>query len=598
MNALVVPSHIGKYEVLHLLGSGGMGRVYLALDPDIGRKVAIKQVTLSADSEARARFVREAQAMGRINHPNIITLLEYGVDGDSPFLVLELLSGVDLSVWAKAPHTLREYLQVMLDIAQAIDAAHKAGVLHRDLKLDNVRVLDDGRCKLLDFGIAQTGLAQLTALGYFVGTPEFVAPEVICGLPHSKAADIYALGLLYYVLLTGDNPFRADTVEATVARIVQVLPAPLSESVKNVPKPVQEIIAACLSKKPEARPASAATIVEQLQKSLAGCDPQARILRVRSPQTTPTESLSPPTRVQSVEKASKKSVPKRGLLTAGLIILGSVVAFIFWREQANLNTPISQAPIESPVLATPRSDAPAKNDDATLPIANAPVSALPGVAAPSVAAPGVATTDVASGTLPETTAAAPVLSEKHVPSDQPEAVATALPLPHLVDTPVTKAPTKTPAKQEIPKPPTPVAIATLPSEIPAKASVAVPVGQIRPDDSAGPPVAASPTASPTTTSAPESVKLEISRYGPRALKSGRTATLRIDGVGVDRVDKASVLLGGAIDTRFRIGPIQHVSQSILELNISVARGVPFGSYVLVLDGAGMFSKSISIEVSL
>ncbi len=583
MNALVVPSHIGKYEVLHLLGSGGMGRVYLALDPDIGRKVAIKQVTLSADSEARARFVREAQAMGRLNHPNIITLLEYGVDGDSPFLVLELLSGVDLSVWMKAPHTLREYLQVMLDIAQAIDAAHKAGVLHRDLKLDNVRVLDDGRCKLLDFGIAQTGLAQLTALGYFVGTPEFVAPEVICGLQHTMAADIYALGLLYYVLLTGDNPFRADTVEATVARIVQVVPAPLSECVKNVPKSVQEIIAACLSKKPEARPANAATIVDQLQKSLASCDDQTRILRVVSAQTRQAESLSPPTPVQSVAKVSKNAVSKKRLLIAGLTVLAVAMAFMFLRNQSSLNAPMPQAPSEPTVLAKTEAAEPTKNNADTLPAVNAQRDVPPGVATEA---------------LPETTIESKVPEEKRVSSDQAGTGTTAAPLPHLIDRPVTKAPLKTPVKQEMPVPPTPVPTAELPSETSAKRSDSVPVREIRPDEPAGPPVVDLPKSVTTTIGAPESIKLEISRYGPRTLKSGRTATLRIEGIGVNRVDTANVLLGGSIDTRFRIGPIQHVGQSTLELNISVARGVPFGSYVLVLDGAGMFSKSLSIEISL
>ncbi len=579
MNALVVPSHIGKYEVLSLLGSGGMGRVYLALDPDIGRQVAIKQVTLSADSEARTRFVREAQAMGRLNHPNIITLLEYGVDGDTPFLVLELLSGVDLSVWMKAPHTLREYLQVMLDIAQAIDTAHKAGVLHRDLKPDNVRVLDDGRCKLLDFGIAQTGSLQITALGYFVGTPEFAAPEVICGLQHSIAGDIYALGLLYYVLLTGENPFRADTIEATVARIVQVTPVPLNERVKNVPAPVLDFIAACMSKKPENRPVSAATIVEQLQKCLINCDSQAQIIRVAPDQTRQAKLYSQTSSAQILAQSPKKKRLKAILSIVAITVITSalVVVFLWDRPSSQVSMPSPRK--EQVGLATSETESRSQNNDAALP-AVVPVE-------PSIA------TEV----LPKNGEAAPTTDEKSGASDPVETTSTSA-TPPLVEAPVIKPPVKLPAKQEISVQPKPAPVPILPSETPSQAPDLEPARPVEPDEPPSLPVADAPIPTPSTNNAPEPIKLVISRYGPRALKAGRTATLRIDGVGVDRVDAASVVLGGAIDTRFRIGAIHHDGKSTLELNIAVARGVPFGSYVLVLEGAGMLSKSLSIEVSL
>ncbi len=265
-----VPAQIGKYRVLRLLGSGGMGRVYLAEDPDIGRQVAIKRVTLGADPQARERFIREAQTMGRLNHPNIVTLLEYGVDADTPFLVLEFLSGEDLSQWMLRPQRLRDQLGVMLGIAEALAAAHRMGVLHRDLKPENVRVLEDGRCKLLDFGIAQSGGAQLTASGYFVGTPEFVAPEVMAGAAHTAAADIYAFGLLCYVLLCGDNPFRGDTVQATVARVVQRDAPRLDKRLGGLPAGPADLIHACLAKQPELRPANAGQLIGSLQQIRAG----------------------------------------------------------------------------------------------------------------------------------------------------------------------------------------------------------------------------------------------------------------------------------------------------------------------------------------
>ena len=300
MNSAALPAQIGKYWVKKLLGTGGMGRVFLAVDPDIGREVAIKLVTLGSDPQANERFLREAQTMGRMNHPNIVTLLEFGVDQQSPFLVLEFLSGEDLSQWMLRPHTLREQVQVMLDVAQAIAAAHKVGVLHRDLKPENVRVLDDGRCKLLDFGIAQSGAAQLTASGYFVGTPEFVAPEVMSGVAHSAAADIYALGLLFYTLLCGSNPFRGDTVQVTVSRVVQHEPPLLSKRLSGIPVELAALIHSCLAKQPELRPASADSLVQALTRELAKINPDERLGELPPPSNTALMPTTPaPSKTQT-----------------------------------------------------------------------------------------------------------------------------------------------------------------------------------------------------------------------------------------------------------------------------------------------------------
>ncbi|HWS28134.1 MAG TPA: protein kinase, partial [Xanthomonadales bacterium] len=336
MSSAALPAQIGKYWVKKLLGTGGMGRVFLAVDPDIGREVAIKLVTLGSDPQANERFLREAQTMGRMNHPNIVTLLEFGVDQQSPFLVLEFLSGEDLSQWMLRPHTLREQVQVMLDVAQAIAAAHKAGVLHRDLKPENVRVLDDGRCKLLDFGIAQSGAAQLTASGYFVGTPEFVAPEVMTGSAHTAAADIYALGLLFYTMLCGSNPFRGDTVQVTVARVVQHEPTPLAKRLTGVPVELAALIHQCLAKEPELRPVSADSLVHALTRELARIKPDERLGELPPPSNTAVLPTTPPSRTQTTASVTSATVAQPATrawwVAAALLLVSGASAW--WLLQA------------------------------------------------------------------------------------------------------------------------------------------------------------------------------------------------------------------------------------------------------------------------
>ncbi|MGE4073090.1 MAG: serine/threonine protein kinase [Lysobacterales bacterium] len=570
MNTDTHPKQIGKYWVKRLLGTGGMGRVFLAVDPDIGREVAIKLVTLGRDPQANERFLREAQTMGRLNHPNIVTLLEFGVDQQSPFLVLEFLSGEDLSQWMHRPQTLRAQVQVMLGVAEAIAAAHRVGVLHRDLKPENVRVLEDGRCKLLDFGIAQSGDSSLTASGYFVGTPEFVAPEVMSGASHTTSSDVYALGLLFYTLLAGENPFRGDTVQSTVARVVAApLPA-LASRISGAPKPLLMLIEQCVQKLPEQRPASADDLVLRLREILAGIGPDARIQQIApSTQTATAPIAGGLTRGASpVVPTNTRPASARGWWLAALV----PVALAIWL--------LRPATVEQDPASTPPDENPAVVTTAPAPSINKVDDAGMAVVAESQTGPTPAAGVEPTAVRPPPETKADREGETQVPAPAPER-----PIP------AASAPTKpsVPATQTTAAP-----VSSAPEGKPEQ-----PIIQLPP--------AAQPAAEPTASQEPVTgqpsevnppLSIRIDRFSPRVIRAGRSVTLRIEGSGLEAIDTAMVSSGGVADTRFRIGQFKRRGDGGIEFNLNVARGVPLGSYALLLQGSKGNAEPIILEVSL
>lgn len=558
MNIETLPAHIGKYRVKRLLGSGGMGHVFLAVDPDIGREVAIKLVTLGKDPQAKERFLREAQTMGRLNHPNIVTLLEFGVDQQSPFLVLEFLSGEDLSQWMRKPQSLHDQVRIMLGVAEAIAAAHRVGVLHRDLKPDNVRVLEDGRCKLLDFGIAQSGAASLTASGYFVGTPEFVAPEVMIGASHTAASDIYALGLLFYTMLVGTNPFCGDTVQTIVARVLAIQVPPLGSRIRGVPAPLMTLIERCLPKAPEDRPESAEVLVLELRKILADINLQARVERIATPaETTRIPIGDGPTR----GTATKPAAPRSHWLVWGLTISLATTAGVW---------------LLRPPPPEPRVAIPDRKPDASLP------SIEPATPGPSATPTPTVETDP---TLPAPAATKPPPAPVTKPAAPPESES----IERIQTAPVSRpAPTPPDVRDE--------AVEPLTSPEPRRT-------ELVPIDAQSPPPAppeASPPAPETPAPAlpdPALRTVEIQRVSPRVIRAGRSVTLRIEGNGLDAITAAMMSSGGVPDTRFRIGALKHAGGS-LEFTLTVARGVPLGRYPLLLQGVEAHAEPIILEVSL
>jgi len=259
-----IPELIGRFPIIDTLGVGGMGVVYLAKDPDIGRKVAIKVLHSIEDQEALERFKNEARTIGEISHPNIVILLEYGVDNKKPFLVMEYLPGQPLDDWIQKDHTLQEHKSILLDLCSALSFAHSKNILHRDLKQGNIQILPTGQAKLLDFGIASSQDSGLTATGFFIGTPKYLAPEILQDTTHTQASDCYSLALLAYTMFSANNPFSADNFEATMARLLTKKPVSLHKLNPNIPLDLSNTIDAYLEKDPNKRPKT----VEKLKFSL------------------------------------------------------------------------------------------------------------------------------------------------------------------------------------------------------------------------------------------------------------------------------------------------------------------------------------------
>jgi len=252
---------IGRYEIEETLGRGAMGVVYLARDPLIDRQVALKTLRVDLDAEHveefRERFVREARAAGRLNHPGIVTVHDVGDDPESGlmYIAMEYLQGRDLKQLLASGHRFRpsEVARIAADVAVALGYAHSLGVVHRDIKPANIILSDNGSAKITDFGIARLEASNLTVDGQFIGTPNFMSPEQITGKKVDGRSDIFSLGVVLFTLLTGQRPFAGDTMHEVTLRIVQEaspIPSTLGE---DIPAALNPIVLKCLEKDPERR---------------------------------------------------------------------------------------------------------------------------------------------------------------------------------------------------------------------------------------------------------------------------------------------------------------------------------------------------------
>jgi serine/threonine-protein kinase len=271
------------YEVLGELGRGGMGVVYQARQAGLNRLVALKVIRAGphAGGPELARFKAEAEAVARLQHPNVVSIYEVGEHGGLPFFSLEFCPGGSLAAkLAGTPLTPQEAARLIEALARAVHAAHEAGVIHRDLKPANVLLAADGTPKVTDFGLAKKlgDAAGQTATGAILGTPSYMAPEQAGGLGKhvGPAADVYALGANLYEMLTGRPPFKAATALDTVLQVVSDEPVPPRRLQPKVPRDLETICLKCLHKEPQKRYPSADALAEDVRRFLKGETIRAR----------------------------------------------------------------------------------------------------------------------------------------------------------------------------------------------------------------------------------------------------------------------------------------------------------------------------------
>jgi len=273
-----LPQKLGRYEILEEIGKGALGVVYLARDPLIGRLVALKtfRVGFSARDEEisqfRSRFVREAQSAGILSHSNIVTVHDV-VDegpGGTCFIAMEYVKGTNLKQLLQRPDPfpLGFVVEVLSQVAEALDYAHSRGVVHRDVKPANILITPDNRVKITDFGIARLDSSNLTMEGQLLGTPNYMAPEQIQGREVDHRADIFSLGVVFYEMLTRRKPFQGENLTAVTHKIVYDPFIAPEEIVRDLPRGFTEILSRCLEKDPNRRYPRASEVARELRAVL------------------------------------------------------------------------------------------------------------------------------------------------------------------------------------------------------------------------------------------------------------------------------------------------------------------------------------------
>jgi len=271
---------LGPYEILAPIGAGGMGEVYRARDPRLGRDVAVKVLpqALALDRDRLSRFEQEARAASALSHPNIVTIHEIGREGETAFIAMELVEGATLrELTMPGPMPVRRILSVAAQVAEGLSKAHSTGIVHRDLKPENVMVSKDGFVKILDFGLAKLvepepgevsampTLAQPeTQPGTVMGTVAYMSPEQASGEPLDFRSDQFSLGSILYEMTTGQKAFQKKTTAETMAAIIREEPEPVGKLRPDLPLPVRWILERCLSKDREERYASTRDLARDL----------------------------------------------------------------------------------------------------------------------------------------------------------------------------------------------------------------------------------------------------------------------------------------------------------------------------------------------
>ncbi len=328
----------GKYEIIKEIGKGAMGVVYLAFDPIIERQVAIKTMNpqLFQDKEQRERFFREAKSAGILQHPNIVTIYDMGIEGDTPYIVMEFVEGEDLDSLIKQKKLdVESSIKIMIQLCDALSYAHSKGIIHRDIKPSNIRVLPDNTIKIMDFGIAKKSGSDLTQTGVLLGTVSYMAPEQLKEGKVSPQSDQFSAGIVFYEMLSGDKCFQGDTITSVMYKIVSFNEHQIN--LESVPQTIVSILKKMVSHQSGNRFRLCSEVSDTL-KGILG-DPTVKIgegtKTMMAPPPVPQYPTSPRTRVKINRKDSVKNKKPVGLIVFFIVIifLLSAVSFTVYKKR-------------------------------------------------------------------------------------------------------------------------------------------------------------------------------------------------------------------------------------------------------------------------
>lgn len=413
-----------RYTLGRMLGRGGMGVVYDAIQLDLGRPVAIKLLPPTADPIATSRFAREARTLAQLAHPNIVQIFDYGTDMGTAYVVMERLEGRPLSAALRAdgPFEVGRVVRLATEMLRALAVTHRAGVVHRDIKPANVFLLQGDGVKLLDFGIASTndGSPRLTQTGTTIGTPAYMAPEQLLAGTVDGRTDLYAVGVFMFEMLTGRRPFQGASSTQVVAQIL-VGGAPRVDSFRpGIPSGLADVIARALARDPAARFADAEAFVEALGscRDATGARPSFASAALPSTyavtasaalQVAPTRDMTAPMPpALAAAAAGPAPAPARSWVAAilgviaalllGLMVVGAFVAFRLTGANAGGATALDASAPSDGAAVPPRASA-SSNVVSTAPLGKAPVrpGTSPAAASALATSPSCSCVNVAGG---------------------------------------------------------------------------------------------------------------------------------------------------------------------------------------------------------
>jgi len=366
----ISPTKIGKYDVEERVGEGAMGVVYRALDPVLKRRVAIKVMgeAFAQNDDLRERFLREAQAAGSLQHPNVVTIYDFGEVNGHLYIAMEFVEGQDVAelLAHQAPLSLVAKLDIAIGVLQGLAFAHKRGIVHRDIKPANIRVDADGNARIMDFGVAHFASSNMTRTGVMIGTPSYMAPEQITSGSVGPPSDIFSVGAVLYELLTGTSPFAGGSLQAVMYRVLSETPSPPSASAPAIPPKLNAIVLRALAKEPPHRYASALDMANDLLAVRASLDEHPSSPGTLSLRST-IESALDERRTTEFRRVRRRRVA----MGSGGVAAAVVLVLSGWLLAQRTRTP-------STTLSTNNAAAPRRTDSAVAPA---------GTSAPPTAAP-------------------------------------------------------------------------------------------------------------------------------------------------------------------------------------------------------------------